>query len=610
MLKHKNIDKICCIALAICILITVLFMNGEQLGISSYAIYSAYQEKLFATPTVHEINIMVNEDDWNTLLENPSNKEYISCNIQINNDLITNVAIRTKGNSSLSMVASSTSDRYSFKIEFDHYDNTNLFYGLDKLCLNNIIQDTTYMKDYLAYSMMNDFGIPSPLCNYANVSINGVESGLYLAVEAIEESFLQRNYGNNYGNAYKPETEGNMAGGDNKGGDQQGQIPAGMQGGIPADFDISMVFDADGTILPQVQEALSRMPTEMLEMLLQELPDESKTLIEELLENQAAEMPQQGESPMQGNMQQQGESPMQGNMQQQGESPMQGNMQQQGESPRQEGMPQQNAGGGNDRNATGSTSNALGYIDDNVESYSYFFNNAVTNPSNKDKEKVITALENLTNNSNLESAIDTEQVLRYFVVHNYLLNFDSYTGSIMHNYYVYEENGILSMLPWDYNLSFASFMVNYDTESLVNFPIDTPISTGTLETRPMLSWIFETEEYTARYHELFYEFLELQYESGYLEDRINTISELIAPYVEKDPTKFYTYDQFTKGVSTLIEFNNLRSQSILGQLNGTIGSTTDTQSNRENFIQTDHLEITDTGSTNMNIGGGTQNRPR
>ena len=71
--------------------------------------------------------------------------------------------------------------------------------------LNNLIQDNTMMKDYLTYQMMEKFGATSPLCSYAYMTVNGEDWGLYLAVEGIEEGFLQRNYGSDYGNLYKPD---------------------------------------------------------------------------------------------------------------------------------------------------------------------------------------------------------------------------------------------------------------------------------------------------------------------------------------------------------------------------------------------------------------------
>lgn len=61
--------------------------------------------------------------------------------LDIDGESYQNVAIRAKGNTSLTQVASYGNDRYSFKIEFDHYDSSITYHGLDKLSLNNIIQD-------------------------------------------------------------------------------------------------------------------------------------------------------------------------------------------------------------------------------------------------------------------------------------------------------------------------------------------------------------------------------------------------------------------------------------------------------------------------------------
>lgn len=65
-------------------------------------------------------------------------------------------------------------------------------------------------------------------------------------------------------------------------------------------------------------------------------------------------------------------------------------------------------------------------------------------------------------------------MIRYFVVHNYVCNDDSYTGMMVHNYYLYENDGELAMVPWDYNLGFGTFG-SADASSTVNTPIDTGI---------------------------------------------------------------------------------------------------------------------------------------
>lgn len=204
MSTHKAIDKICCVVLAVTLALTILFMNAETLGIQKAEAVMGYETRLFDTARVHTIDIIM--DDWDEFTAGCQSEEYSPCAVVIDGEAYKNVAIRGKGNTSLTQVAAYGNDRYSFKIEFDHYDSANTYYGLDKLCLNNIIQDNTYMKDYLCYRLMNEMGVASPLCSYVYITVNGEDWGLYLAVEGVEEAFLTRNYGADYGELYKPDS--------------------------------------------------------------------------------------------------------------------------------------------------------------------------------------------------------------------------------------------------------------------------------------------------------------------------------------------------------------------------------------------------------------------
>lgn len=234
MSKHKYTRAVCIAVVIMMLSITVLFMMGESLGVTVVHADMPYAKKLFSTDRVHTLDIAVDASGWQSMLDNASKKEYLPCNVVIDGDAIKNVGIRTKGNSTLSMIASSDSDRYSFKLEFDHYNDAQTYYGLDKLALNNIAQDSTYLKDYLSYRMMERFGADAPLCSFINITVNGEAWGLYLAVEGIEEAFARRNYGSGYGELYKPDSMDMNAsrGGapdetsQNMPGPQNGQTPA------------------------------------------------------------------------------------------------------------------------------------------------------------------------------------------------------------------------------------------------------------------------------------------------------------------------------------------------------------------------------------------------
>ena len=249
---------------------------------------------------------------------------------------------------------------------------------------------------------------------------------------------------------------------------------------------------------------------------------------------------------------------------------------------------------------------SLVYTDDDYDSYSNIFNNAKTDITDSDKDRLIQSIKQLNDQENLEEVVDIDEVIRYFVVHNFVCNSDSYTGVMVHNYYLYEEDGQLSMIPWDYNLAFGGFESSQDATSLVNSPIDTPVSMGSVESRPMLSWIFSDESYTETYHQYFSEFIETVFTSGAFAEWIAETQALIAPYVEKDPTKFCTTQEFEAGVDALVEFCTLRAESIQGQLEGSIPATQEGQQAEDAaLIDASGLNLGAMGSMDMGgMGGG------
>lgn len=566
-------------------------VNGEQVSTSTEA---AYKSKLFDTSYVHSINIEIDEEDWNDLLENASEKNFYSCNITIDGEEYSNVGIKTKGNSSLSQVVNSDSDRYSFKINFKKYNKEQNYYGLEKLNLNNIIQDATYMKDYLAYTMMGEFGVASPYVSYSYITINGEEWGLYLNVEEVEESFLERNYGEDYGELYKPETM-------EMNGDKGGQMPQGMNPeNLPEGFDPENMMQ-----IPQGENQEGIM----------QAPEASQTA-------DTTQMPATDEA---------------GNGMQDVKGPRGG------------------FGGPGSENSLGAD---LKYTDDQYDSYANIFDYAEIDITDNDKDRLIASLKQLNEGTNLDEVLDVDALLRYFVVHNFVDNYDSYTGTMLHNYYLYEEDGKLTMLPWDYNLAFGAFdgmggkngkgnmlppnnntvqnndatqnaeinqskentapdEVNkgqmmgegVDATSMVNMAIDTPLSGAEEEDRPMWSQLINNETYKAKYHELFDEFLQNQIENGAVQDEINRVAEMISPYVQKDPTAFYTYEEFTKGVETIKTFISLRGESIRKQLTGEIPSTTEEQNTfTGELVDASSITLSDMGSNNMGKEPGSRGR--
>ena len=457
MLKSKHIDKICIMVICLALIATFVFMNGEDFGIRRASSVPGYAARLFDEERVHRIDLFV--ENWQEFLDHAAQEEYVSCAVVIDGEEFSNVGLRTKGNNSLRLTEKYGSDRYSLKLEFDHFVSGS-YYGLDKFSLDASFQDNSYLKSFLAYDMMRYMEVPTPLCSYAWLNVNGEPWGLFLAVEEPEEAFCRRNFGADYGQLYKP------------------------------DYKSLNAENADV---------------------------------------------------------------------------------------------------------------ALKYIDDNPESYDNIFRNAKFDVDMEDQKRLIKALEILSSGENLESAVDIDEVLRYFAVQVFVVNLDSYLGKNGHNYFLYEKDGRIQMLPWDYNLAFATYSLGMpnpinDAEMYVNYPINTPASGEIMRDRPLYHNVMKQNEYFRRYHTHFDAFISGYFESGRFEDTVNRVTEMIDSYIAKDPTAFCSYEDHQLAVDTITRFCLLRAESVRGQLDGTIPATIKGQmKDRSSFVDASSVWLPDMG---------------
>ena len=221
---------------------------------------------------------------------------------------------------------------------------------------------------------------------------------------------------------------------------------------------------------------------------------------------------------------------------------------------------------------------ALQYIDDNPESYPGIFENAKLPTTQADQKRLIASLKQLSEENELETVVAVEEVLRYFAVQVFVMNWDSYLGHTGHNYILYEENGVLQMLPWDYNLAFGTYALGMtdpirDPNVLINYPINTPAEGKYMQSRPLYHNLMKQNGSLALYHGYFDELLSNYFENGRFAVTLRQTAQMISPYVQKDPTAFCTFADHQLAVDTLEKVCLLRAQSIRGQLSGTIPAT-------------------------------------
>ena len=143
MIENKKITVVvAALTLAACLFTGVFTFWPQALGVVQSSSRPEYFS-LFDPLSVMTVESTADEGEWAEMLESAIDEQYISCDVSVNGERYFSVGIRPKGNSSLSTVYSSDSDRYSFKLEFDHYQDGQTCQGLDKFVLNNIQADAT-----------------------------------------------------------------------------------------------------------------------------------------------------------------------------------------------------------------------------------------------------------------------------------------------------------------------------------------------------------------------------------------------------------------------------------------------------------------------------------
>ena len=177
----------------------------------------------FALDRVLDIAIQIDSEDWDTLRHQTRTLEDLFAEIEeyhlsrpfadiytwfpatvtVDGETHADVGVRKKG-----FIGSQSDTKPSLKLRFDKYVDDQVLGGvMERMTLNNSIQDPSMINTCLTYQVFAAAGNPASRCNFATVSVNGKNLGLYVHVEEIKKPFLARHFANVDGNVY----EGNVS---------------------------------------------------------------------------------------------------------------------------------------------------------------------------------------------------------------------------------------------------------------------------------------------------------------------------------------------------------------------------------------------------------------
>lgn len=145
----------------------------------------------------------------------PENPMWVPATIEFEGKTWTNVGVRYKGNSSLTDGWRSGTLKLPLKLDFDEFEDEHpeiddqRFYGFKQLSLSNGFSDNSFLRDAATSAILEEAGLPVAKTAFYQVVLDHGEGpvtlGLYVAIEVVDDTVVQRCFGSDEGNIYEGE---------------------------------------------------------------------------------------------------------------------------------------------------------------------------------------------------------------------------------------------------------------------------------------------------------------------------------------------------------------------------------------------------------------------
>ena len=160
-------------------------------------------EPLFDAGTIAEFDIELSPAAISVL--DVDGKLYVKGNLTVTIagevTVLNDIGVRLKGNAGSYRTLD---QKAGFLLNFDRYVADQTLLGVEKLAVNNMVQDPSMEREVLGYRLFREAGVPAPRAGHAVVSVNGEPYGLYTTVESTDNrEFLEHWYGEHSGNLYE-----------------------------------------------------------------------------------------------------------------------------------------------------------------------------------------------------------------------------------------------------------------------------------------------------------------------------------------------------------------------------------------------------------------------
>lgn len=192
MLVHKTFLRI----INFCSLLYVLFCFQNK----SYA-QTTPGANFFKEDTLHTINIISADSDFllHVCQISGTDSTILAPTVIIDGVAIDSVGFRERSG------ATYDEHKPSMKMDFNFWKQGGKYDGLKSFLLRNCLTDPSYLREYISCKLNRAFGGNGLRTTYANVFLNNIYVGLYIAVEQVNNEYCKYKFGNGSGDLYKAE---------------------------------------------------------------------------------------------------------------------------------------------------------------------------------------------------------------------------------------------------------------------------------------------------------------------------------------------------------------------------------------------------------------------
>jgi hypothetical protein len=154
-------------------------------------------DEFFDDSGVRDIHLTTSAADWVTLKKNFQANTYYPCTFSWEGITIANSTMRSRG------TGTRNPQKPGLRIDFNRYNASQRFAGLKYFVLDNMWTDVAMIKERVTMLLFGRLGLPVPRETHVRLFLNDEYVGLYVAVEALDEVFIDRWRGSSNGYLYE-----------------------------------------------------------------------------------------------------------------------------------------------------------------------------------------------------------------------------------------------------------------------------------------------------------------------------------------------------------------------------------------------------------------------